>query len=557
VVRLAGNQRVFVREATGLVRSISAYDAFFMNAVLFGATWSIIYASEYAPLYGGDPITSLIETAPGVLALLGIYYVFQVSMPRSGGDYVFVGRSLHPALGLTESFLGGAGFFAWFWIGDAATVFSTQGLAQTLAVYGSLTGQSGAIAAANSLAEPLVIFVLGTIAIAVFISIVALRNRLYFRIQNIGIIISIVALILIIALLASTNQSSFAAALDAYANRQGIVLTPGAYENITNTGAGYWGGSVPTAPTSGYTFMLIPLWFTAIVWFNASTYVSGEIKNIRSSAKLSVFGSFIVFFGFTLAVLGLSYANLGPNFLAGSGFYAFGYATNPLPVIPNLLFYAGVLTQSPILVLIIGIGVVAGFILTVPLQTVIMSRNLLAYSFDRLAPVSFSKVSDRWHSPLVAILIAASGGEAFLIFLSGIIGPATSGLAFLLYSYAALGQIAVNFTLVAIAAIAFPFLKKNLYQSTCPIKRKVAGLPVISWLGIIALVYCVGTVGYYSYNYTFYLGAGTLASQLYFPFFGIVAAVFVFCIVWYYVARAIRIRSGIPFDLAFQEIPPE
>ena len=174
------------------------------NVVSFGAAWSIIYALEYAPLYGGEPVTSLLLTAPGILALLGAYHIFQASMPRTGGDYVFMSRIIHPSIGLAANFAGYA-FFNWFWIGDAAAVFSSQGLAQTLSVFGSLTGQQWAMNAANAF-TPFVTFIVGTIAIVIFTLIVMLSTRLYFLIQNAAMIIAMVGVAIMVALLLSTND---------------------------------------------------------------------------------------------------------------------------------------------------------------------------------------------------------------------------------------------------------------------------------------------------------------------------------------------------------------
>ena len=556
---------VFVRSATGFVRSMTARDMLFLNVVSFGGAWSIIYALEYAPLYGGSPIVSLLLTVPGILALLGVYYIFQVTMPRSGGDYVFMSRALHPAIALAANFAGYA-FFLWFWIGDAAAVFSSQGLAQTLSVYGSLTGQKWATDAAGAF-NPTTTFVVGTIAIAIFTAIVLRSTRLYFRIQNVAMVIAVLAILVIIALLAGTNATSFASVLNDYATKQGINLAGGAYQNITGAGTAYWGGSVPTDLTSstgaGYTFTLIPLWFTVLFWVYVSNYCGGETKNVRSSAKTALFGSFTIIFLTTLAVLGIAYSNLGAEFLTGAGYYAFAYAPNPLPVFPNLTLFAALLANNPLLVWFIGIGVVAGFVLVAPQCMVLMSRILFGYSFDRVAPSFVSDISDRWHTPVKGILIAAAGGEVFLLFLSGVVGAPSpfpgfpSAIAFLLYSYAGLAAIGVTFTFVAISAIIFPFRRRELYETACPVKRKIAGLPLLTWLGIIALAYILGTIGYYTYNYNFYFGAGSLAATSYFPFLGAVGGLFVASIVWFYVAKTVRTKAGIPFEMAFKEIPPE
>lgn len=527
----------------------------FLNIVSFGGAWSIIYALEYVPLYGGNPLVSLLLTAPGILALLGVYYVFQVSMPKSGGDYVFMSRVLHPAVGLASNFAGYT-FFLWFWIGDSATVFSSQGLAQTLSVYGSLTGQQWAIDAANAF-TPMTTFIVGSTAIALFTVIVLLSSRLYFIIQNVSMIIAGLVIILIVGLFATTNPTTFANVLNSYATSQGIQMTEGAYQNFVAAGTSYWGGSVPTDPTGSYTFMLIPLWFTVLFWVYVSNYLGGETKDTRNSAKIALFGGFAIIFLSTLAVLVIGYSNLGADFLAGAGAYAFGYATNPFSVLPNLTLFASLLANNPLLVLFIGIGVVAGFVLVAPQCMMLMSRILFSYSIDRVAPGFIAHVNKKWLTPDYGILIAAAGGEVFLLFLSGLVGPATANTAFLLYSYAALAAIGFTFIPVSIAAMLFPFRRKDLYQTSCPIKRKIAGVPLITWLGLIALVYSAASMGYYSMNYLFYFGSGTLAADLYFPFLGSVIGLFIVCVVWFYVARWKRSAEGFPFEKAFKQIPPD
>jgi len=527
----------------------------FLNIVSFGGAWSIIYALEYVPLYGGDPISSLILTAPGVLALLGVYYIFQVSMPRSGGDYVFISRTLHPAIGLAANFAGWA-VFQWFWMGDAATVFSSQGLAQVLSAYGSLTGQQWAMNAAG-IFTPNTTFLVGTAAIVFFTLLVIYSSKLFFRIQNIAMIIGVLGLVTMIVLLATTNPTAFASLLNKYATTQGVSLAQGAYQNITAAGTTYWGGSVPVAPTSSFTFTLIPLWFTVLFWVFSSNYLGGELKDTGKNAKIAMFGSFAIVFIATIAILGLGYRNLGPEFLAGAGYYASGYAPNPLPVLPNLTLFAALLGNNAFLVLFIGIGIVAGFVFVIGIDLMMLSRIFFAYSFDRIVPKFMADVSRRFHTPVKSLIVSAIGAEIFLVVLSGVIGPSTSALAFLLYTYAGLGTIGFLFTLTSISGIIFPYRNKSFYEQACPVKRKIAGVPVITWLGIVALVYSVGTIAYYSYDYNFYLGAGSLAANLYFPFLGVMVVLFLACIGWYFAVRWYRSRGGLPFQKAFQEIPPE
>ncbi len=528
----------------------------FLNVVSFGGAWSIIFALEYVPTYGGNPVVALLLTAPGILALLGVYYIFMVSMPRSGGDYIFMGRVLHPAIALAANFAGYT-FFLWFWIGDAATVFTSSGLVQTLSVYGSLSGQSWATNAANAFNTATSsgqwnTFIVGLIVIVIFAAIVLFSSRLYFRIQNVGMVIAVIGLIIMISLLATTNQTAFSNALANYASKNQVQLNGGAYNNVTATG-----GTIDTTPLGPTSFFLIPLFFTVLFWVYVSNYTGGETKEVRRSAKTALFGAFAIIFFATIAVLGIAYATLGPSFLAGAGDFALGTFSNPFPVLPNLTFFAALLANNPLLAWFIGIGVIAGFVLVAPQCMILMSRILFGYSFDRVIPTGVADVSERWHTPVKGILIAAIGGIVFLAFLSGVLGGTNSSLAFSLYSYAGLAAVGITFVFVSISAILFPYRRKSLYETSCPIKRKIAGVPAITWLGIIALAYSLGTFIYYSVYYVQYFGAGTLLANDYLPFLGIVATMFIGSIVWFYVARSYRNKRGIPFDKAFHEIPPE
>lgn len=445
---------------------------------------------------------------------------------------------------------------SWFWTGDAAAVFTSQGLTQTLSVYGAMTGQQWAINAAG-IFTPTVTFVVGTVAIVLFTLLVALRAKLFFWLQNIFMIVGVLGMVVMVAVLATTNPTTFASVLDKYATAQGLSLTGGAYQNITAAGTAYWGGSVPTSLTSSYTFTLIPLWMTVLFWVFTSNYLGGELKDTRTNAKVALFGGFAVVFLATIAILGLAYLNVGPDFLAGAGYYASGYAPNPLPVIPNLTFFTALLSNNPIIVWFIGIGVIAGFLFVIGIDLIVMSRIFFAYSFDRLAPSLLANVNRKWRSPVNSIIVAAVGGEIWLVFLSGLVGAATAGTAFLMYSYAGLADIGFLFTFTCISGIAFPFKNKSLYEQACPIKQKIASVPLITWLGIIGLAYCLVTMWYYTSDYLFYFGAGTLAANLWFPFLGVASTLFIGCIVWYYVARWYRTKGGLPFEKAMAEIPPE
>ena len=549
----------FVRSATGLVRSSSWVDMMFLNLVSFGGFWSIIYAFTYAPLYGGDPAVSLLLTAPGILALLGVYFIFNTSMPRSGGDYVYISRVLNPALGLAANFVGWA-IFLWFWIGDAASVFSSQGLSQILSVFHALTGSSSAGSLSAWFPVPINNFIVGTIAIVGFTLLVIMSSRAYYRIQNILMAIAVIGIAITAILLISAvaNPSSFVNSFNSYATHVNAGLSPNAYDNISAAGAAV----APThSPTNlGANLLLVPLWFTVLFWVFSSNYLGGELKNASKTAGKALFASFGIVFASTIVILEAAYYGLGFNFMVGIDYIYYGYSPNTLGATPNLALIAGILSNNSLLVIFLGIGIVSGFLLVAPWAMTIMSRILFAYSFDRVVPVSLADVSSRFSTPVKAILVASIGGEIMLVFLSGIFGGTTSSAAFALYSYASIGDIGITFVIVSIAAILYPYRKKDLYNTTASVKRKIAGVPMITWLGLLALIYSVATVVWYTYDQTFYFfgcPAGGVVACDYNPFLIVLSVLFVATIGYYYVLRSYRGRQGVPIDAVFSEIPPE
>jgi Amino acid permease len=98
--------RLFVRNSTGLVRSASAVDATIFNAVIsapIGSTlaWSIFFTLVAFP--GADPVGVLIIAAVINIPVLIMFALLGASMPRVGGDYVWVSRILNPPLALISN----------------------------------------------------------------------------------------------------------------------------------------------------------------------------------------------------------------------------------------------------------------------------------------------------------------------------------------------------------------------------------------------------------------------------------------------------------------------
>src|SRR5581483_3824412 len=103
--------RLFTRQDTGLVRSVSPLSTMIFNVFTGPAPFVLAIALFWT--LGAFPGANLyVALLLGYLA--GFVFEFAVStisaaIPRSGGDYVLVGRILHPILGIVSSFCFTAG----------------------------------------------------------------------------------------------------------------------------------------------------------------------------------------------------------------------------------------------------------------------------------------------------------------------------------------------------------------------------------------------------------------------------------------------------------------
>ena len=107
----AGSAKLFVRQSSGLVRNVSVTNALFFNVAAFvgvGLTlYPIFYSLAFVPVwkFGGISEYAWAAIIAGLFCVvLALIFASLTSvMPRSGGDYVFSSRIVHPFLGWLES----------------------------------------------------------------------------------------------------------------------------------------------------------------------------------------------------------------------------------------------------------------------------------------------------------------------------------------------------------------------------------------------------------------------------------------------------------------------
>ena len=155
----------------------------YANVMVTILAFIVVGGGAYAAT-GGNFILALVLDIPLVLAFAYSYGLLASMLPRTGGDYMFVTRVLHPAVGVVSStcwmvslFLSNAFF---------ATAFIKVGLAPGFSIIGLLAKSPtwvswGHTLATNATSE----FVVGTIMFLLAAGMMAAGWRLTLRLQAI------------------------------------------------------------------------------------------------------------------------------------------------------------------------------------------------------------------------------------------------------------------------------------------------------------------------------------------------------------------------------------
>src|ERR1700686_3100378 len=97
---LGTSETLFVRKATGLVREISLRDTVLLNLAYVSFPLGFTFITLIGSIYPGANVgVAFVITSLLVVPQLLTYGMLASAMPRSGGDYLFIGRALQPLLG--------------------------------------------------------------------------------------------------------------------------------------------------------------------------------------------------------------------------------------------------------------------------------------------------------------------------------------------------------------------------------------------------------------------------------------------------------------------------
>jgi len=532
---------LFVRQSTGLVREASALDATIYNAVFsapVGATlaWGVFFALSAFP--GADLVSATIISFVLNIPVLIMMALLASSMPRTGGDYVWVSRILSPPLATISNF--GAALSAMIGATFWARYFPVFALGPVLVTLGVLFGNQGLIDAGNSFQKDgLWIFLGGFSMIALMTAIHIAGIKATFRWQNVFWIIASLGTFLAFAVLLFGNTADFQANFSALnqnfggTDAAGVIAAAGAQgakADLSNTDA--------TLPTI-FAIMVFMMWN----WW--SVYLSGELKSAANRGRqlTIMFGALAWDVIFIVVGVLLLFKVTGYDFMVAVNSATSAYA---IPTGPWYHFMASLVYNVPIITVLIVGSFLFWSLPAMVGNTFMPIRTVFAWSFDRLLPEKLSEVNERTHSPVPAILL--------------IMGLVTAMLAWSVAStdfatWLALGVLAgvVCVVIVGVAAIVFPSRRPDLYRAS-PANMVIGGIPVlyiVAPLSIIVMVFLT----WLTLQYPALALYGDANNAWWVPAF--IGGIIVIGLVVYYGARYIRRSQGIDIDLVYRELPPE
>jgi APA family basic amino acid/polyamine antiporter len=528
---------VFARKSSGLVRAASTTDASLVN--LYVATFPIMVSfilSIVLPFYAGANVyLTLLIGAALALPILFAYAAASAVMRKSGGDYVFISRMLHPALGFGANFVFVV--FQILFLTSAGYYFCQWCLAPLFRVLGAYSGSPLFLSWGAALTTPLAIFIVSEIFVIGFGLLFIFRNtrsilkvfRYTLPISGLGLLAFIIAM-----LFNSTDQ--LLANFNHYVQAAGGVhnAVAAAAKSATHNGFALTGFSL------GATILAVTWPSFSLPYYLGSAYFAGEVRSGKRATLLA--GPLTAGIGIlgSALLLWLSLGKMGDNFLGSVA------AADPsalgLSAAPTYMESAAASSGNPVLAVLIILGFGSWLIPTVPMSLLIMSRCMLGWSMDRVAPAWLSKVSARTNSPYIAVIIVTA--------VSAVVTYFWAYTSFFTVVVGAFGQV-ITLAIGCLAAAVIPFRRKDLYE-TAPIRGYLFGIPRLTIVGVL------GTIGALAIVVIFALdpfsGVNPVASPV---MFWTSLAMFPFGFVLYYLARWIRHRQGIDISLAYKQIPPD
>lgn len=449
----------------------SPYDAFLYNVVTTNVAVLI-----GLPLLAGARFfyqTSSIATATlvaGAFCVLEavVYALLVSSLPRDGGDYVFQSRLLSGAVGTVFAFTGTV-MGGVLWVGIAGWFASRVVIGPFLALLAFHTGAPflGSLARWTMSSAGVVVCGLAVVGWSALMTTRSMAT--YARVQRIGAAVGFVCLLVLAAYFATTRLS----------------INVSIYRSVLYRAleVGYRHGGHAEGWRAA--LELVPFVAFGLVYPGWAAYQAAEVKDagrLRSQA-FAIIGSKAAVVALALVVLTLPLRHAGEELFASSAYLALHDPQSFWVLAPRLFGLRAAPWLSVVILVFLAAGLNIWFWLWVPTHALAASRVMLAMSWDRLLPRWFSRLDPRYGTPVrcVAVFSAAC---LLAVPAAALLGPVRLAVDGALVHLA-------TFSVTCVAALLFPFLRRERYRESTAAPLELAGVPLISLAALGFLVFSV------------------------------------------------------------------
>lgn len=504
-----------------------------MNNMIGAGIWGLSVRMPY--IYpGSNPVLAfIIGLIPAFFFALS-YAWMASSMPRAGGDYVFISRLVNPVLGYVVTF----GNFLGRWFSVGFLLVTDVGLwGISLMILGRGMGNAGLTSFGTylSTADPLIVIAGAIVLLLTVWFFLSIGGKVFAAYTAIIWFVPLVGAIIAILLSFGNpfNPTTYRVAWDA-------VWGSGSYNEIVNLAknmpANY------TTPNFNATILAVSgAALFAYSGFHNPAQWSGEIKNPKRNLIIGIIGGTLI-----SAVIYISLA--ASSFYAGGNFilqYDYVYYRPELraqlqimpKIEPTLPMFAMLFTGGNVILAFL-IATAGAFSLyhVNPSALMMETRRVFAIAFDRFFPEKFASVSERFHTPTWAIGFMIVGALFGIIISSPALGPARS----LAGGINATFMYLLGYTFTGLALALLPKRKPEIYASI-----KTGKVPIPAICGAVAFI--LGAIFFVISGSTLPLYPDITVS--------IIILLLGLCLYGYYAYK--NKKMGVDLKALLSEIPPE
>jgi amino acid transporter len=533
---------VFARKSSGLVRVMSPYSAFAYNVLNIGVIFPWVYLLTLAFWPDANVPLGILITGVFTAFLAVAYSVLASAMPRTGGDYVFQSRTLKPFIGFAIVATVIPVFFCqWEALGGWLT--SILGFAPMFTGIGLASNSSSLLNLGLWFTTPMGIWITTVVCGALGAAILIRGFKVFVLAQWVMWYGFLLSYVIMIAFFLMTPTSAFITKF----NSVMAVLAPGTpdYYHYVLTQAVQNGFT----PVSGWswesTLFVIPIALTSLGWVGYTQEQAGEIQgasSFKNQLLINLGGG--LFSTLLMMILAYTFINtVGQGWLAAAA-YGSTTGTVSMPIPPWFSNIAAVLTDNPLLIFLMTVGILLNAFQVETNVIIGWTRVTVAMSIDGVFPKILSNVNSRTHTPVIAhVLFFILGAVIYSAVYNFVPGYLTLTLAVTAVA-------TVMYIGTAFGGAIFPWTRKSVYDSSPAAKYKVAGIPLATICGLVATAFSVWML----YYYLTVPGLGVMTPNRISE--SIMLSIFVIWVVYFFVRRAYLKGRGIDLDLAFKEVPP-